>query len=217
MILWALTTIILSLACLNISFNLTVFITFESIISFKTFPAPTDGNWSLSPTKSTLVPNLTALSRLYINIISTIDASSNIITSASIGSSSSLKKTNSSLSLPNPISNNLWIVFASLLEVSLILFAALPVGAQSTTFWSLFSNIFIMVFIVVVFPVPGPPVIMVTSLFIASFTASIWFLAKLILSSFSTIFISSSIFICKSLISCCDNFIISLHTPFSQI
>ena len=210
------TTIILSCACLNISFNLTVFITSESIRSFNTFPAPTEGNWSLSPTIKSLVPDFIALSKLYISTTSTIETSSRITTSASIGSSSFFINVSSSLSIPNPISKSLWIVFASLFEVSLILFAARPVGAAKTTFWSLFSNTLIIVLIVVVFPVPGPAVIITTPFSIASLTAITWFCASLIPSSLSINFISWSTSMFKFSKSYCASLIISLQTPFSE-
>ena len=74
------------------------------------------------------------------------------------------------------ISSSLCIVFASFPVVSVILLAALPVGAHNTYFLSKFSNISIIHFIIVVFPVPGPPVITVMLLFkdteIASFCSS---------------------------------------------
>ncbi len=66
--------------------------------------------------------------------------------------------------------------FASLLEVSLILFAALPVGAAKVTLLPLFSNMSIIALIVVVLPVPGPPVIINTPLLTDSLTAKICFL-----------------------------------------
>ncbi|VIG04902.1 Uncharacterised protein [Clostridioides difficile] len=176
-------------------------------MSLSTFPAPTEGNWSLSPTKITLVPNFIALSKLYIKIMSTIDTSSTIITSEFIGSSSSLKKVKSS-SVENPISSNLCIVFASLLEVSLILFAALPVGAAKVTLLPLFSNMSIIALIVVVLPVPGPPVIINTPLLTDSLTAKICFSANLIFLFSSKTLISLSISIFKSSNSYCDNFTI---------
>ena len=56
--------------------------------------------------------------------------------------------------------------------LSLILFAALPVGASSIVLNPSFSAISIMHFITVVFPVPGPPVIIDTPEVTAVFTAS---------------------------------------------
>ena len=48
--------ILLLAACLKILSNLTVVIASDSIMSFNTFPGPTDGNWSVSPTNTNLVP-----------------------------------------------------------------------------------------------------------------------------------------------------------------
>ena len=55
--------ILLLAACLKILSNLTVFITSEFIKSFNTLPGPTDGNWSMSPTKINLVPLYTQFSK----------------------------------------------------------------------------------------------------------------------------------------------------------
>ncbi len=101
-----------------------------------------------------------------------MDTSSTITTSAVIGSSSLLKNISSS-SVENPISSSLCIVLASLFEVSLILLAALPVGAVKITSFLFFSNTLIIEFIVVVFPVPGPPVIITNPLSTHSFIAVI--------------------------------------------
>lgn len=49
--------------------------------------------------------------------------------------------------------------FASLPVDSVIRFAALPVGAQRRTFSFILSNIFMIDKIMVVFPVPGPPLL----------------------------------------------------------
>ena len=98
-------------------------------------------------------------------LISTIDISSTIIASVSSGFSSFLSKlVANELPLesscgPPLISSNLCIVWASIPQVSLILLAALPVGAASLISSPSIWKYRIMVFIVVVFPVPGPPVI----------------------------------------------------------
>ena len=160
----------LSWACLNISVSLIVVTTPEFIISDNTLPAPTDGNWSTSPTRISLVLADIALSRLSIKNISIMDASSTIITSASIGSSSFF--TNMTLSSASKaISSNLCIVLDSSPVVSVILLAALPVGAANTTLFLFFLNIFIIVLIVVVLPVPGPPVRTMTPFSKAALTA----------------------------------------------
>ena len=180
----------LSFPCLNISFNLTTLINSLSIKSLKTFPGPTDGNWSASPTIISLVPSL--ISKLFISIISIIDASSTIITSPSSGSPSPLPKNEFSLSL-TPISNNLCIVFASLPVDSVILLAALPVGAAKRTFIPLFSYISIIHLIIVVFPVPGPPVIISIPFSKAPNIASFWESANTILFFLSKLDISKVI------------------------
>ena len=54
-----------SLACLNIFFSLTDS-KLVSNISESTLPGPTDGNWSLSPTKIIAVFSPTAFNRLFI-------------------------------------------------------------------------------------------------------------------------------------------------------
>ena len=122
--------------------------------------------------------------------MSTIDISSIIKTSASIGEISvSIVPSLSSSTFP--ISNSLCIVFASSPVVSVILFAALPVGAQSTTFLlcALYkSNIH---FIIVVFPVPGPPVIMHTLFSFICSIASNCFSDNFIASFVSCLLISS--------------------------
>lgn len=158
----ALTTIILSPACLKIFVRANVFILPDSIRSFSTFPGPTDGSWSTSPTRISVVVRETAFSRLLIRITSSIETSSTITTSASIGVTSISTSAFLSSSSMCLISSSLWIVLASIPEVSLSRLAARPVGAQSTTFASKLSRVFIMDFTIVVFPVPGPPVMIET-------------------------------------------------------
>ena len=191
-ILWAFKIIMLSFPCLKISFNLTTLIKSLFIKSLNTFPGPTDGNWSTSPTIITLVPNLIAFNKLFISIISIIDASSIIITSPSNGSPSPFPKNEFSSSL-TPISNNLCIVFASRPVDSVILLAALPVGAAKRTFIPLFSYISIIHLIIVVFPVPGPPVIISIPFSKAPIIASFWESANLILFLLSKLDISKAI------------------------
>ena len=72
--------------------------------------------------------------------------------------------------------------------------AALPVGAHSTDF--LFCNLYIsiMLFIIVVFPVPGPPVITHTLLSFTSSIASFCSSDRIISSTFSCFSISAFIF-----------------------
>ena len=104
---------------------------------------------------------------------SVIDISSTITTSASIGLFSSLANC-APPSLFHLYSSSLWIVFASDPVASSILFAALPVGAQSATFFRKFLKIAMIHFIIVVLPTPGPPVIIATPFSIALLIASFW-------------------------------------------
>ena len=136
----------------------------DSKISAKTLPGPTDGSWSLSPTKIKRVGDSMDFKRVSIKRMSTMETSSRIKTSHS--SSSTLAK-----SPPKPISRSLWMVKASLPVCSFILLAALPVGAANFISLSMDSKISIKTFRVVVLPVPGPPVMTKTPLFIASLTA----------------------------------------------
>ena len=77
----------------------------------------------------------------------------------------------------NPIfcglnSKRRWMVFASRPVASLILLAALPVGAASRMSIPRRPKIVRIALMMVVFPVPGPPVMTMTLLFTADFTAS---------------------------------------------
>ena len=89
-----------------------------------------------------------------------------------------------------PISNSLCNVLASSPVVSVILLAALPVGAHKTAFFLCFLYNSIIVFIIVVFPVPGPPVIIHTLLLFTASIASFCFSDKNIFVFFSISFIS---------------------------
>ena len=180
-ILWAFIIISDFWACLKISVSCTTFISPEVIMSFNTLPAPTDGNWFESPTIITLVPIATAFKRACISIISIIELSSIIKMSVSIGSSSFLQKVCRLLSsLRNVTPKSLWIVWALWPVASSILLAALPVGAARVTSIPSASESWIMAFIIVVLPVPGPPVITSTPLLIASIIACLCSCAKVI-------------------------------------
>ena len=93
-----------------------------------------------------------------------------------------------------PISNNLCNVLASSPVVSDILFAALPVGAHKTILYFFCLYISIILLIIVVFPVPGPPVIIVTLLSFIALIASFCFSDNNISVLSSTSFNSFSIF-----------------------
>ena len=151
--LWALVTILLVRACRKILVSLTTGTTFESIMSLSTFPAPTLGNWSISPTRITLIFFGTAFISEFISTISIIEDSSTINTSPSRVFLSLRAKPFSGL-----YSRSLWMVFASFPVASLIRFAARPVGAAQRISLPIYSKAFIMPNTVVVLPVPGSPV-----------------------------------------------------------
>jgi len=86
---WAFITIRLCCACRKISVRRTAAIFPLRMRSEKTFPAPTEGSWSGSPTRIRRQPGFNARSKDIINCKSTIDVSSTIIASMFKGSSSS--------------------------------------------------------------------------------------------------------------------------------
>jgi len=189
LILCAFMMISLSAACLKIFSSFTTSKQPEWIISFNTFPGPTLGNWSTSPTRIRRVPTAIAFSSEFIIDTSTMDISSTIMTSVSSGLSSFLSKCMpvfcESDALPQ-ISSSLWIVCASYPLVSAIRFAARPVGAARRISRPSISKYLIMVLIVVVFPVPGPPVITINPFKTALWTACFWISSR-IMSFFSSI------------------------------
>ncbi len=75
-------------ACRKIRLKRTTGIRPEEMISFSTFPAPTEGNWSVSPTMISVICSGMAFNRLYINIMSIMEHSSRMSTSPSSGFSS---------------------------------------------------------------------------------------------------------------------------------
>ena len=91
--------------------------------------------------------------------MSIIEASSIIKKSVSIILTSTFIIFSKLLSSTFVISKSLCRVLAGFLVVSVILFTALPVGAAKIYFLSSSSSRSIIHFIIVVFPVPGPPVI----------------------------------------------------------
>ena len=155
----------------KISVKRMTFITPLFIKSASTLPAPTDGSWSLSPTTIILVPGLIALNKLYASITSTMDASSIISASHSNGFFE-LRAKPFPASLP-PYSRSLWIVLASKDDVSVIRIAALPVGAAISTFLPALFKMLKIVYMMVVLPVPGPPVMTLMFPFIHAATASL--------------------------------------------
>ena len=148
-------------------------------MSPNTLPAPTLGNWSLSPTIMSCEVRPIAFNKLNINWLSTILASSTTITSCVSGFCSVLPK-----HIPFPFlkskSKALCIVLAFSPVLSLRRLAALPVGASNKHFLFLCLKQLKTHLMIVVLPVPGPPVITHTPLLTAFVTASIWFLWSLI-------------------------------------
>ena len=124
----------------------------------------------MSPTKT--IEELTGIASTSLAVISIsiMEASSTMIMSPEIGLFLSCSK----LRYPSSCFvyfNNLWIVDAGIPVLSSSLFAALPVGAQRTTLFSIAFAISTTDFMIVVFPVPGPPVITVTLFLKTSSTA----------------------------------------------
>ena len=171
---WALTMIMLSLDWRNISLSRTTGTTSESMISLSTLPAPTEGSWSTSPTRIRVACSGIALSRWYMRIVSIMEASSMTKASASSGFCSSFLN-RPSLGLN---SRRRCMVRASRPVASLILRAALPVGAASITLWPMRSWIAMIDLMMVVFPVPGPPVMTMTFRSTESLTARACWLGK---------------------------------------
>ena len=153
---WALVIILLLCAWRKIVVRRDTFTVLELIISSKILPGPTEGNWSTSPTKITILLSGIARSKECIKEVSIIDDSSIIKTSSVNGSVSSCKNNlflttlYSSLSPTSSFSsssssftifavpNKRWIVEAGLPVASCILLEALPVGAaKATVLWYL--------------------------------------------------------------------------------
>ena len=190
LILWAFTTISLSSAWRKIFVSVTTWNFSERMISFNTLPGPTDGSWSTSPTRISLVPGITADKSACIRFRSTMDISSIMITSVSSGFSLFLKNPPTLFSSSGfPLtSSSLWIVWASYPVASVIRFAARPVGAARRILIPSLSKNWIIVLIVVVLPVPGPPVNMSKPCLIASITALCCIGSNSIFSFCSTLF-----------------------------
>ena len=139
------------------------------MISRSTFPAPTDGSWSISPTKIRRIPCGIAFKSAFIKTISIIEHSSTISTSPSSGFSSFLRYPSGGWH-----SRRRWIVFASRPVASVIRFAARPVGAASRILSPNARYAAMIPCVVVVFPVPGPPVSTITLETAALRIASAW-------------------------------------------
>ena len=167
---WAVVTIRLCAAWRNTSVNRTTGTAPEAMISASTWPGPTEGSWSTSPTIRRAASSGTAASSARISITSTIDVSS--ITSR-------LQWSGLCASRLNPpflgsISSRRWIVFASNPVASLIRLAARPVGAHSRISTPLADRMRRIELTIVVLPTPGPPVMTETFEESAARTASAW-------------------------------------------
>ena len=126
--------------------------------SLNTFPGPTDSSWSLSPTKTILLPVFIFIIRLVNRCISTM-----LHSSMMIKSSQSISPAFHASSPSAPVSPILLcIVNAGYPVASYILCRALPVGAANKIILSIFNFSWIITIkrSRVVFPLPGPPVIM---------------------------------------------------------
>jgi len=136
-------------------------------MSRNTSPAPTEGSWSTSPTNRTCMPGRTALSRLFINSRSSIEASSTTRKSRSSGLASSCLKPSTGEN-----SNRRWMVLAGCPVASERRFAARPVGEARAKRFCCAAIIAIKAFRQVVFPVPGPPVRILSGWVNTIFTAA---------------------------------------------
>ena len=152
----AFTIIRLCSACRNIFVSFITGTAQLSIISFSTLPGPIDGSWSLSPQRITRAPVFTARRNDCISGVSTMLTSSRITASYESGCFSLNENVCTPFLYSEP--RRRCIVFASSPVTCERRFAARPVGAARATLSFISSSIFIMVFTVVVFPVPGPPV-----------------------------------------------------------
>ena len=148
---WAAPTIIDRRACRKTCSSRTVGAISASISSQNGLPGPTGGSWSASPIRTRWV--FAAIPAIRCRQISSesIEASSTITRSASIGESSSLPGIS-----PGIHSSALWIVDAGAPSVaSVSRRAARPVGASSRIFRSRVSAIRVRAWVRCVLPVPG--------------------------------------------------------------
>ena len=167
---WAVVTIRLCAAWRNTSVNRTTGTAPEAMMSASTWPGPTEGSWSTSPTISIAASSGTTATSARISITSTMDVSS--ITSRPQSSGFSPSRRNPPVL--GSTSSRRWIVFASNPVASLIRLAARPVGAHSRISTPLADRMRRIELTIVVLPTPGPPVITETFEESAARTASAW-------------------------------------------
>ena len=106
---WAVVTIRLRAAWRNTSVNRTTGTAPEAMMSASTWPGPTEGSWSTSPTISNAAPSGTAASSARISMTSTIDVSSTTSRPHRNGLSASRRNP----PVVGSTSSRRWIVFAS--------------------------------------------------------------------------------------------------------
>ena len=155
---WAARMMALSRAWRKISVRATVSIRPERIRSENTFPGPTEGSWSGSPTITSRQSGFSAARRAAIRGRSTMLISSTMTASASRGSFSFFWKVSSPVSSRQTIPRHRWMVWASRWHSSPSRLAARPVGARRRMFSPIRSSMATMARTEVVLPVPGPPV-----------------------------------------------------------
>ena len=151
---WALMMMRLCAACRNTSVRRTTGTAPDEITSANTWPGPTEGSWSMSPTSKRAALSGTAFMSACISMTSTMEVSSTTNRSQSSGLSSPRLK-------PPPFgstSSSRWMVFASRPVASFMRLAARPVGAQSRRLTSFAASMRRMALTMVVLPTPGPPV-----------------------------------------------------------
>src|SRR6202040_2487735 len=161
-------------ACRKTSVRRTTGTAPDEMTSANTWPGPTEGSWSMSPTIKRADLSGTALMSDCISMTSTIEASSTTSRSQSSGLSSPRLK-------PPPLgstSSSRWVVLASKPVASVMRFAARPVGAHSRMLVPFAARMRKMALTMVVFPTPGPPVMTRTLDISASRIAATWLSAS---------------------------------------
>src|SRR6266700_2262053 len=148
----AFTMIWLLAAWRNTSVKRTTGSTPLAIMSASTWPGPTEGNWSTSPTTSRAAVFGTALSSACISSTSTMDVSSTMSRSQSRGFSPSRRNP----PVLGSTSSSRWMVLASKPVASFMRLAARPVGAHSKSLAPLAERMRRMALTRVVLPTPRP-------------------------------------------------------------
>ena len=164
----------LSAAWRNTSVSRTTGTALEPMMSASTWPGPTEGSWSASPTSSSAASSGRALSRARINGTSTMEHSSTTSRRQSSGCASPRLKP----PVLGSVSSSRWMVLASRPVLSDRRLAARPVGAHSASSTRLAPITLRTELTRVVLPTPGPPVITSTLDASARRSASFWLSAR---------------------------------------